>query len=174
MQRSNPDRRALIAVLGNGGIGADDPRWALAESLGTALVDARYRILCGARSGVMAAVAKGGRASTHWTDGDVIGLLPGPDGSEANPYIDVVLPTGLGEARNALIARADAVIAVGGGAGTLSELALAWSFGRPCLAFRCEGWSGRLAGTSLDDKRPDVVHALDSASEAIAVLRQVL
>ncbi len=174
MGGAGADRRPLIAVLGNGGIGADDPRWDLARDLGTALIDARYRILCGARGGVMTAVAMGGRASQGWIDGDILGILPGPDSAEANPYVDVVLPTGLGETRNALIARADAVIAVGGGAGTLSELALAWTFGRPCLAFRCEGWSGRLAGTRIDDKRADIVHPLNRADDAIEVLRQVL
>ena len=171
---ANRHRRPLIAVLGNGQLDDDDPRGPLAEALGTALVDARYRVLCGGRGGVMAAVARGGRASAAWVDGDILGLLPGPDASGANPWVDVVLPSGLGEARNALIARADAVIAVGGGAGTLSELALAWVYGRPCLAFRCEGWSGRLADSALDDKRGDVVYGVDRASEAIEVLGRVL
>lgn len=167
-------RRRLIAVLGNGQLDDADPRALVAEALGRALVAARYRILCGARGGVMASVARGGRSSEAWVDGDILGLLPGPDASVANPYVDVVLPTGLGEARNALIARADAVIAIGGGAGTLSELALAWTYGRPCLAFRCQGWSGRLADTALDDKRDDVVHGVDTPEEAIRVLGQVL
>lgn len=166
--------RPMIAVLGSGQLDDGDPRLELAESLGTALVDARFRILCGARGGVMRAVARGGRASGAWVDGDIVGLLPGPDATDANPYVDVVLPTGLGEARNALVARADAVIAVGGSAGTLSELALAWRFGRPCLAFRCDGWSGRLADTAIDDSREDVVHGVTTAEEALAVLGQVL
>jgi hypothetical protein len=63
--------------------------------------------------------------------GLTVGILPGSDRSEANPYVDVVLPTGLGEARNALVVgAADVVIAVGGGYGTLSEVALALKAGK--------------------------------------------
>ena len=64
-------------------------------------------------------------------DGLTVGILPGADRSEANPFVDVVVPTGLGEARNALVVRAaDAVIAIGGGYGTLSEIALALKAGK--------------------------------------------
>ncbi len=66
--------------------------------------------------------------------GTTVGILPGSDRGEANPYVDVALPTGLGEARNALVVRAaDAVIAVGGGYGTLSEIALALKAGKPVV-----------------------------------------
>ena len=167
-------RRKLIAVIGSGSLGADDPRWDLAHALGRALVDARYRILCGGRGGVMAAVASGGRSATRWVDGDILGVLPGSNGDAANEFVDVVLPTGIGHARNTIVAQADAVVAIGGGAGTLSELALAWIHGRPCLAFRCDGWSGRLADTPIDASRPDVVHGLDTVDQALAALEELL
>jgi len=64
-------------------------------------------------------------------DGLTVGILPGPDRSDANPFVDIVLPTGLGEARNALVVgAADVVIAIGGGYGTLSEIALALKAGK--------------------------------------------
>jgi uncharacterized protein (TIGR00725 family) len=63
-----------------------------------------------------------------------LGILPGLDRAEANPYVDVAVPTGMGEARNALVVRAaDALIAVGGGYGTLSEVALALKTGKPVV-----------------------------------------
>ena len=75
----------------------------------------------------MEAACRGARGA----GGTTIGILPGTDRSAANPYVDVAIPTGLGEARNALVVRAaDALIAVGGGYGTLSEIALALKAGK--------------------------------------------
>lgn len=66
--------------------------------------------------------------------GTTIGILPGTDRGAANPFVDVAVPTGLGEARNALVVRAaDALVAVGGGYGTLSEIALALKAGKPVV-----------------------------------------
>jgi uncharacterized protein (TIGR00725 family) len=66
-----------------------------------------------------------------------VGILPGTDRSEANPYLDIPIVTGLGEARNAIVVRtADAVIAVSGGYGTLSEIGLALKMGRPVIGLR--------------------------------------
>jgi len=163
--------RRLIGVIGDGRIDTEDPRYALARALGTQLVDADFAILCGGRGGVMEAVARGAHESEAHTGGHVFGLLPGPDNRSANPWVDVALGTGLADARNALCARADAVIAIGGGAGTLSEIALAWVFGRPVIAFRCAGWSGRLADTALDDQRPgETIRGVDTPAEAVSLL----
>ena len=75
----------------------------------------------------MEAACRGARAA----GGTTIGILPGSDRSAANPFVDVAIATGLGEARNALVARAgDAMIAIGGGYGTLSEIALALKAGK--------------------------------------------
>jgi len=88
-------------------------------------------ILCGGLGGVMEAVAKGAQAAGG---GITVGLLPGNDPTDANPAIDVPLATGMGEMRNALIVRAArAVIAIGGGVGTLSEIALAVRIGTPVV-----------------------------------------
>ena len=163
--------RRLIGVIGDGTLDEQDPRYALARALGTRLVDADFAILCGGRGGVMEAVARGAHDSEAHTGASVFGLLPGPDSADANPWVDLALGTGLADARNALCARADAVIAIGGGAGTLSEIALAWVFCRTLIAFRCEGWSGRLADTALDDRRPGVtIRGVDTPAEAIQLL----
>ena len=79
-------------------------------------------IVCGGLGGVMEAACRGAKEA----GGTTVGILPGADRAAANPFVDVAIPTGLGEARNALVVRAaDAVIAIGGGYGTLSEIALA-------------------------------------------------
>jgi uncharacterized protein (TIGR00725 family) len=170
-------RRPCIAVSGDGTATPGSPHWVAAASLGEALVDAGYRIVTGGMGGVMEAACLAARRSPRYREGDTIALLPGHDAAAANPYADVVLPTGQGHARNALVAQADALIAVGGGAGTLSEIALAWIHRRLVIAFRLSGWSGRVADAPLDD-RPrfatgagDRVHGVDSAAEAISILR---
>jgi uncharacterized protein (TIGR00725 family) len=84
-------------------------------------------LVCGGLGGVMEAACRGAKES----GGRTVGILPGADRSAANPYVDVAIATGLGEARNALVVRAaDALIAVGGGYGTLSEVALALKAGK--------------------------------------------
>jgi uncharacterized protein (TIGR00725 family) len=78
----------------------------------------------------MEAACRGAREA----GGTTVGILPGADRGAANPFVDVAIPTGLGEARNALVVRsADALVAVGGGYGTLSEIALALKAGKPVV-----------------------------------------
>ncbi len=173
-------RAPLIAVVGDGTVTPGSVPWLLAEALGEALVQAGYRLLTGGLGGIMEAASAGAcRAPAH-VPGSVIGLLPGDDPGDANAHVDVAIPTGLGHLRNALVARADAVVAIGGGAGTLSEMALAWIHGRLVLAYRVEGWSGRLAGTRIDERRrfasipDDQVFGVSGAEEAVAVLRERL
>lgn len=101
---------------------------ACARRVGALLGAARMPVLCGGKSGVMAAVSAG----VSGAGGLVIGLLPEEDTRQANPYLTVALPTGLGITRNALIARAARLmIAIGGGLGTTSEMALALQWGKP-------------------------------------------
>lgn len=102
-----------------------------------------------------------------------IGVLPGIDPAWGNDYLDVVLPTGLGLARNAVITRsALGVFAVGGQTGTLSEMALAWQMGKPIVALtEAGGWSARLAGEALDDRRNDTVIAADTVESAVQSMR---
>ena len=93
-------------------------------------------VVCGGLGGVMAAVARG----AHEAGGVVVGLLPGDDRTTANPHLTVALTTGLGEMRNPLVVRAaDAVLAVAGGHGTLSELAFALRTGVPVVGLRHVG-----------------------------------
>ncbi|HIE13117.1 MAG TPA: TIGR00725 family protein [Desulfotomaculum sp.] len=102
----------------------------LAYRVGFEIAKRNAILLCGGRQGVMADAARGARDG----GGIAVGILPGTSRSEANPYLGIALPTGLGDARNAVIAcAADAVIAVSGGYGTLSEVALALKKGKPVV-----------------------------------------
>jgi len=98
---------------------------------GIALRDAV--LVCGGLTGVMEHAARGARAAGGLT----IGLLPGDDPDDANEHIDVAIATGLGHARNAILVRtADGIVAVGGGLGTLSEIALALRNRRPTIGIK--------------------------------------
>jgi uncharacterized protein (TIGR00725 family) len=117
--------RAPVGVIGPRA--ARDAQMRVAESVGHGLARMGFTILCGGRDGVMTAVAKGARSA----GGTTVGLLPETDASVANPYIDIAIATGIGEARNALIARASlCLVAVGNSHGTLSEVALSRHFGK--------------------------------------------
>jgi uncharacterized protein (TIGR00725 family) len=170
-------RRATIAVIGDGDAALGSAAWSRAESLGQLLVDADFRVVTGGLGGVMEATCRGARSSKAYRPGDIIGVLPGHDAVDANAYVDVVIPTGLGHGRNLIVAQAEAVVAIGGGAGTLSELAMAWIFGRLIVAYRVDGWSGRLAGTRIDQRvrfagiADDQLFGVDTAEEVVALLR---
>jgi uncharacterized protein (TIGR00725 family) len=109
-----------VAVVGAGDANPDLD--AAAELVGQGLAEAGAVIVCGGLGGVMAAACRGARSA----GGTTIGLLPGSDRAAANQWVQIAIPTGLGELRNGLIIRAaDVVVAVGGEYGTLSEVALA-------------------------------------------------
>jgi uncharacterized protein (TIGR00725 family) len=164
-------RRPVVAVVGNNL--PSDHAFAIAEELGRLIVERGFRLVTGGRGGIMEAASRGAHSAAGYREGDVIGILPGGDKSAANAWVDVVVPTDMGVARNVLVvSTADAVIAVGGGAGTLAEIAIAWQLGRPIVGVEIEGWSGRLAGQAIDEQRSDViVPARDAASAVEQVVR---
>ena len=113
-------RAPLVAVVGGGKCSGAEAAWAAA--VGRLVAEGGAVLVCGGLGGVMEAAARGAKQAGGLT----IGILPGSDPGAANPHIDVAIATGMGEMRNALIVRAaGAVIAIGGGWGTLSEIALA-------------------------------------------------
>jgi uncharacterized protein (TIGR00725 family) len=116
-------------VIGPGdGVSAGE--FEAAEEVGRLLAEGGAILVCGGLGGVMEAACRGARSAGGLT----LGILPGRDRREANRYVEVAVATGLGEARNALVVRsADAVVAVGGAYGTLSEIALALKGGTPVV-----------------------------------------
>ena len=121
---SHVERPPRVAVVGAAGPSEDD--YTVARALGAALARGGAVIVCGGHGGVMEAAALGATEAGGLT----IGILPGSDAESANPWIVVPIATGMGDARNALVVRAaEAVLAVGGSWGTLSEIALAKKMG---------------------------------------------
>ena len=128
MSVARPYRVAVV-----GAAAASEADYEMARELGAALASLGAVVLCGGHGGVMEAAARGASEG----GGLAIGILRESDASTANPWIGIPLPTGMGEARNALVVRgAEVVVAVGGEWGTLSEIALARKMG---LAVGCLG-----------------------------------
>jgi len=133
-----------VAVVGNGG-GVSAAQRRAAEAVGRAVADAGAVVVCGGLGGVMEAACRG----AHAGGGLTVGILPGRDRGEANRHVDVAIPTGLGEARNALVVRAaDAVVALAGEYGTLSEIALALQAGIPVVGL--DTWELARGGEPVD------------------------
>lgn len=153
--------RVHVAVSGGGDADADTCR--LAEELGRELARHGAVVVTGGLGGVMEAACRGAKAA----GGTTIGILASDDRADANPWVDVAVPTGLGEGRNALVVRAaDAVVALAGGFGTLSEIALALRLGRPVIGLAT--WELRRAG------RPETVivvaaDPVDAAARAVSL-----
>jgi uncharacterized protein (TIGR00725 family) len=135
---SNHPLRVPIGVIGPRDARVEQLE--IAEEVGVGLADMGLAVVCGGRQGIMEAVCRG--VARH--EGIAIGLLPETDAATANPFVTIALATGIGEARNALVARAAlCLVAIGDSYGTLSEVALGLQFGKPVFglagAARVEG-----------------------------------
>lgn len=119
-------RKPIIGVIGASQPSAEG--LCTAEAVGRLIATRGAVLVCGGLGGVMEAASKGAARA----GGDVMGILPGPDKSSANPYVTLAVPTNMGHARNVIIAHtADALIAVEGEYGTLSEVAISLKLGKP-------------------------------------------
>ena len=123
--------------------------------------------VCGGLGGFMEAVCKGIKQSSDTFMGQTVGILPEDNAQTANPFIDIAIPTGIGIARNMLIIQtSDLIIAAGGGAGTLSEIAFAWQFEKKVLCVTLfDGWAKELAGRDLDTRKTGLLVAVSSIEE---------
>lgn len=160
-------RRPQIAVIGKGA--ADPEIDALALEIGERLAAAGAVVVCGGLTGVMESVSRGAAEA----GGTVIGVIPSTEPEDANPYCTHVVATGIGHARNlAVVSSGDAVIAIGGEWGTLSEIAFARRLDRVVVAIR--SWevtgAGAMEGAPgievVSDPRAAVERALAAAEEA--------
>ncbi len=160
----------MISVVGSSE--ADEATLKLAENLGQEIARRGIALVCGGLGGVMEAACRGAKKRNGMT----IGLLPSDNKKDANQFVDVVIPTGFGHARNFLVARTgDALIAVGGQAGTLSEMAIGWFSQKPVVAMaHSGGWAEKLAGTRIDEKREDKVHSAETPEQAVDIVFKVL
>jgi len=160
------NRRIQIAVIGDGE--AEGNILQIAEEVGGWIAKAGAVLITGGHGGVMEAACRGATA----IGGICVGILRSGDLSKANAYCNVVIGTEIEHARNVLtVLSSDVVVAVGGGAGTLSEICFAWIHGRPIFILRgFGGWSDRLDNIPLDKRRSTPMHFCDSVNELFAAL----
>jgi uncharacterized protein (TIGR00725 family) len=132
----------FVAVVGGAQCSREEAK--LAEAVGIELAKRKVTLICGGLGGVMAAACKGARSA----GGKTVGILPGITRDEANPYVDIPIVTGIGEARNVIVVNtAQAVIAIGGKFGTLSEIAYALRNSIPVIGLNT--WSLSKKGRSV-------------------------
>jgi len=155
--------RPYVAVCGPDDPGASAEALAWAEDVGRLLARAGAVVVCGGQGGVMEAAARGAAEE----GGTVVGILPGRDRSTANRYLTMAIPTGMGEMRNTLVVRAaDALIAVAGEFGTLSEIAFALKVGVPVVGLHT--WE-----LSKQGRRVEAFADVETPEEAVATALQL-
>jgi len=145
----------IIGVIGDSSCSPEEAK--LAETVGELLAQRGATIVCGGLGGVMEAVCRGAKSKGGLT----VGILPGQDSSMANHWVDIPVVTGIGEARNvAVVKSAQAVIAIGGSYGTLSEIAYALKSRIPIIGLNT--WS-----LSRNGREDDSIIRVQSATEAV-------
>ena len=148
--------KGQIGVIGGGTCSAEI--YEIAQEVGREIARNGFSLVCGGLGGVMEAACRGAREA----GGITIGILPTTNKGDANPYVDLVIPTGLGHARNVLVVHtSDALVAVDGETGTLSEIAIALKAGKPIVGIKTWELEGR-------------VPAAEEGREAIAMLMDLL
>ncbi|HEV8228767.1 MAG TPA: TIGR00725 family protein [Candidatus Limnocylindria bacterium] len=166
-------RPPVIAIIGKSERNPSDPvppqALRAAEEVGRLLATRGAVVVSGGLSGVMEAVSRGAKGA----GGLVVGILPGFDKRDANPYVDIALTTGMGWMRNTLVVRAaDAVIMIGGGIGTLNELTIAYEDKPTVILEGTGGWSDRIRdiaykGKHLEEAGVAELHFATTPVEAV-------
>ncbi len=159
MNRKKPS----IGIIGPNADKCSKEVYEFAFKLGVELGLRDVHLVSGGKLGIMEAVFKGTK-SVNGSKALTIGIIPEQDKKFANDFCDVVIPTGIGMARNKLIINtSDIIIAIAGGAGTLSEMAFSWQMKKPIIAYtQFEGWAKRLAGEKIDNQNDTPVYSADN------------
>lgn len=147
--------RVVIGVMGASQ--CDEPTYEMARQVGRLIAEHGAVLLCGGRGGVMEAAARGAKEAGGLT----IGIMPGMNASETppNPYIDVAIFTGLRDGRNWVnVCASDAIVAISGGYGTLSEIALALKIGKPVVLLR--SWD-------MLAREPNLIYVAQTPEQAV-------
>jgi uncharacterized protein (TIGR00725 family) len=145
----------IIGVIGDSSCSPEEAK--LAETVGELLAQRGVTVICGGLGGVMEAVCRGAKSKGGLT----VGILPGQDSGMANPWLDIPVVTGIGEARNVVVVKsAQAIIAIGGSYGTLSEIAYALKSSIPVIGLNT--WS-----LSRNGREDDSIIRAQSATEAV-------
>lgn len=162
-----------IGVIGPNESQCSEELYDFGVELGKHISSPNRVIVCGGLGGFMEAVCKGAKQSDKTFRGQTVGILPDVTADTANPYIDTLIATGAGIARNIIIVNtADIIIAAGGGAGTLSEIAFAWQLKKKVLCVTLfDGWAKELAGRNLDSRENGLLIPVNSIDEILKHLK---
>jgi uncharacterized protein (TIGR00725 family) len=158
-----------IGIIGSNKSMCSPKLYEFGAELGLALANVRRIFVFGGLGGVMEAVCKGVKSSPISFYGQTVGILPDDYGDKTNPYIDTIIPSGIGIARNLVIINSSGIlIALGGGAGTLSEIAFAWQRKKKVLCVTLfDGWAKELAGKDLDNRASGLLIPVSSIDEIV-------
>jgi len=164
------NRKKQVLVIGDSGFFPE--KNAIAYKVGKFIAQNGWVLITGGRDGVMDAATKGSSDA----GGVSVAITPFDNLNDATPYASIVVPTGIGFARNYInVLSSDVVVVIGGGAGTLSEIAYAWQFNKPIIACSfVEGWSRELAGKSVDYRPRDPIINASSLEEVFYHLKKIL
>jgi len=166
---NDQQRRAVIGVIGDGMPGSVRER--IAAEVGAALARAGVHLVCGGLGGCMEGASRGYKEANG--SGICLGLLPGTSRAEANPWVDLAIPTGVNSAQGALVVMAvDAAIVLGGGGGTLSEVGLLLRDGKPVVTIAGTGGAAEMVGGQQLGKAR--VRLARSAEEAVRMVLEAL
>ncbi|WP_445716258.1 TIGR00725 family protein [Flavobacterium sp.] len=160
-----------VGVIGSNSSQCNDELYDFAYMLGQHLGHRGYTVINGGMHGVMEAISKGVKNSQN-PKSVVVGILPSANKQEANEYLDVIIPTDLGLARNyQVVLASDVLIALGGGAGTLNEISYAWQCNKKVFCYMAtDGWSSKLANTNLDSRRENLLIGFKTLEELLTLL----
>ncbi len=152
-------------------IGASDDTLHINEAyeIGRYIGISGFTLISGGRGGIMEAVSHGAKDA----GGTVVGILPGDSFSQANEHCTIVIPTGIGFARNSMnVLSADIIIVIGGKSGTLSELAYAWQYGIPVIACAfAQGWSQKIIHEPIDERKGCRIFPAHNVEEVCSFLK---
>lgn len=165
-------KKIKVGVFGSEGDHCSDQAYEMAYQVGKELAKRNAIVFNGGTSGVMEAVSKGAKEQ----GAEVIGILPGDDASQANAYLDIAIPTGIGFARGQILTNTvDACIVIEGGLGTHQEVAFMYWLKKPCVAIASTGGTAQeVAGKSLDRRNLPPILSAESAVEAVETLIEAL
>lgn len=161
--------KLVIGIIGPGDDMCTEEIYRFGQELGEKLASKGYLLVTGGKGGIMKAVFKGAKNAAKYRFGQTVGIIPEESSIYANQYADIVIPTGIGIARNKIIINtADIIIAIAGGAGTLSEISFAWQMQKPIIAYTgFFGWASKLAGEILDNRSKNPIYKAESIQEIL-------
>ena len=166
------NRKTQITVIGYSGSHCSSKVYSVAYESGKAIAKAGAVLITGGLDGVMEAASKG----ANQEGGLVLGIVPQSTFDHANSYSNIVIPSGLGYARDFLTAySADGVIIIGGGAGTLIEACVAYLVNKPIVAIKGSGGiADKISGDYLDEQKISKIHTVDNPNKAIELLLSLI